>query len=241
MDLERIAENLGGSTLAAVFIEPVAGSTGTLVPPVGYLEKVREICDKHGMLLVFDEVITGFGRMGTPFATQKFNVKPDIITMAKAITNGAIPMGAVAVTDEIYDTVTKASPEGAIEFFHGYTYSAHPAACAAGIATQKLYEADGLFENAANLEEYFLDAIYTLKDHPLVTDIRGIGMMAGVEVASDGVPGHRGGEMQKAMFWNGLHVKWTGDNAIVAPAFIAERKHVDEIVDKFRKTLDEMI
>ena len=241
MDLERIAENLGGSTLAAVFIEPVAGSTGTLVPPVGYLEKVREICDKHGMLLVFDEVITGFGRMGTPFATQKFNVKPDIITMAKAITNGAIPMGAVAVTDEIYDTVTNASPDGAIEFFHGYTYSAHPAACAAGIATQKLYEADGLFENAANLEEYFLDAIYTLKDHPLVTDIRGIGMMAGVEVASDGVPGHRGGEMQKAMFWNGLHVKWTGDNAIVAPAFIAERKHVDEIVDKFRKTLDEMM
>ncbi|MEK9557689.1 MAG: aminotransferase class III-fold pyridoxal phosphate-dependent enzyme, partial [Alphaproteobacteria bacterium] len=241
MDLERIAENLGGSTLAAVFIEPVAGSTGTLVPPVGYLEKVREICDKHGMLLVFDEVITGFGRMGTPFATQKFNVKPDIITMAKAITNGAIPMGAVAVTDEIYDTITNASPEGAIEFFHGYTYSAHPAACAAGIATQKLYEADGLFENAANLEEYFLDAIYTLKDHPLVTDIRGIGMMAGVEVASDGVPGHRGGEMQKAMFWNGLHVKWTGDNAIVAPAFIAERKHVDEIVDKFRKTLDEMM
>ena len=205
MDLERIAENLGGSTLAAVFIEPVAGSTGTLVPPVGYLEKVR------------------------------------IITMAKAITNGAIPMGAVAVTDEIYDTVTNASPEGAIEFFHGYTYSAHPAACAAGIATQKLYEADGLFENAANLEEYFLDAIYTLKDHPLVTDNRGIGMMAGVEVASDGVPGHRGGEMQKAMFWNGLHVKWTGDNAIVAPAFIAERKHVDEIVDKFRKTLDEMM
>ena len=238
MDLERIAENLGGGTLAAVFIEPVAGSTGTLVPPVGYLEKVREICTKHGLLLVFDEVITGFGRMGTAFATQKFNVKPDISTMAKALTNGAIPMGGVAVTDEIYDTVTNAAPENAIEFFHGYTYSAHPAACAAGIATQKIYESEGLFDRAAELEDYFLDAVWSLQDHPLVADIRGIGLMAGVELVSDGVAGHRGGQMQKAMFWNGLHVKFTGDNAIIAPAFVAERKHVDEIVDKFRKSLD---
>jgi len=241
MDLERIAENLGGPTLAAVFIEPVAGSTGTLVPPVGYLEKIREICDKHGLLLIFDEVITGFGRMGTPFATQKFNVKPDIITMAKALTNGAIPMGGVAVTDEIYDTITNAAPENAIEFFHGYTYSAHPAACAAGIATQKIYENEGIFERAAALEDYFLDAIWSLQDHPLVADIRGIGMMAGVEVHSDGVPGRRGGQLQKDMFWNGLHVKWTGDNGIVAPAFIAERKHIDEIVGKFRKTLDDTL
>jgi beta-alanine--pyruvate transaminase len=241
MDLERIAENLGGSTLAAVFIEPVAGSTGTLVPPVGYLEKIREICDKHGLLLVFDEVITGFGRMGTPFATEKFNVRPDIITMAKALTNGSIPMGGVAVTDEIYDTITNSAPENAIEFFHGYTYSAHPAACAAGIATQKIYESESLFERSAALEDYFLDAIWTLQDHPLVADIRGIGLMAGVEVHSDGVPGRRGGQMQKDMFWNGLHVKWTGDNAIVAPAFVAERKHIDEIVDKFRKTLDEAL
>jgi beta-alanine--pyruvate transaminase len=241
MDLDRIAENLGGSTLAAVFIEPVAGSTGTLVPPVGYLEKIREICDKHGMLLVFDEVITGFGRMGTPFATQKFNVKPDIITMAKALTNGAIPMGGVAVTDEIYDTVTNAAPENAIEFFHGYTYSAHPAACAAGIATQKIYETEGLFENAAALEPYFLDAIFSLQDHPMVADVRGIGMMGGIEVHPEGAPGKRGGELQKKMFWNGLHVKWTGDNGIIAPAFVAERKHIDEIIDKFRKTLDQMM
>ena len=126
-DLERVAMNLGGTTIGAVFIEPVAGSTGTLVPPVGYLERVREICDKHGILLIFDEVITGFGRMGTPFATDRFGVKPDMITMAKAITNGSIPMGAVAVSDDIYETVTNAAPEGAIEFFHGYTYSAHPA------------------------------------------------------------------------------------------------------------------
>jgi beta-alanine--pyruvate transaminase len=240
MDLERIAENLGGSTLAAVFIEPVAGSTGTLVPPVGYLEKVREICDRHGLLLVFDEVITGFGRMGKPFATHKFNVKPDIITMAKALTNGAIPMGGVAVTDEIYNTINDASPANAIEFFHGYTYSAHPAACAAGIATQKLYQEEGLFEQAASMESYFLDAIWSLEDHPLVADIRGIGMMAGVEVHPGAAPGARGMEMQKAMFWNGLHIKWTGDNAIIAPAFIAERKHIDEIVDKFRNTLDQL-
>ena len=240
MDLERIAENLGGSTLAAVFIEPVAGSTGTLVPPVGYLEKVREICDRHGLLLVFDEVITGFGRMGKPFATHKFNVTPDIITMAKALTNGSIPMGGVAVTDEIHNTINDASPASAIEFFHGYTYSAHPAACAAGIATQKLYQEEGLFEQAASMECYFLDAIWSLEDHPLVTDIRGIGMMAGVEVHPGAAPGARGMEMQKAMFWNGLHIKWTGDNAIIAPAFIAERKHIDEIVDKFRKTLDQL-
>ncbi|MEK9860290.1 MAG: aminotransferase class III-fold pyridoxal phosphate-dependent enzyme, partial [Alphaproteobacteria bacterium] len=166
-------------------------------------------------------------------------VTADICTMAKALTNGAIPMGAVAVKDEIYDTVTNASPENAIEFFHGYTYSAHPAACAAGIATQKIYEDEGLFQRAADMESYFLDAIWSLKDHPLVKDLRGIGMMAGVEVHHDGVPGRRGQQMQKDMFWNGLHIKFTGDNGIVAPAFVAERNHIDEIVEKFRKTLDQ--
>ena len=160
-DLERIAMNFGGGTIGAVFIEPVAGSTGTLVPPVGYLERVREICDKYGMLLVFDEVITGFGRMGAPFATDRFGVVPDMITMAKAITNGSIPMGAVAVSDEIYDTVTNASPDGAIEFFHGYTYSAHPAACAAGIATQKIYQDEGLFQRAAGRLQIRLAIIHS--------------------------------------------------------------------------------
>ena len=240
-DLERIAMNFGGGTIGAVFIEPVAGSTGTLVPPVGYLERVREICDKHGMLLVFDEVITGFGRMGAPFATDRFGVVPDMITMAKAITNGAIPMGAVAVSDHIYETVTNASPDGAIEFFHGYTYSAHPAACAAGIATQKIYQEEGLFDRAAEMESYFQDAVWSLKDHPLVYDLRGIGMMATVEVHPSTAPGALGMKMQKDMFWNGLHVKWTGDNAILAPAFIAERSHIDEIIEKFRKTLDQQL
>ena len=240
-DLQRICENFGGSTVAAVFVEPVAGSTGTLVPPKGYLERIRKICDEHGILLIFDEVITGFGRMGTPFGADKFGVIPDIATMAKALTNGAIPMGAVGVKDEVYETVTNAAPENAIEFFHGYTYSAHPAACAAGIATQKIYEDEGLFDRAAEMEQYFLDAVWSLKDHEIVKDLRGIGMMAGVEVHHDGVPGRRGQQMQKDMFWNGLHVKFTGDNAILAPAFVAERSHIDEIVEKFRKTLDQYV
>ena len=237
-DLVRICETYGGSTIAAVFVEPIAGSTGTLVPPVGYLKRLREICDEHGILLVFDEVITGFGRTGKGFASETYGVTPDIITMAKALTNGAIPMGAVAVKDEIYDTITNASPENAIEFFHGYTYSAHPAACAAGIATQKIYEEEGLFNRAADMSDYFLDAVWSLKDHPLVKDLRGYGMMAGVELHHDGVGGRRGTQMQKDMFWNGLHVKFTGDNGILAPAFVAERSHIDEIIDKFRKTLD---
>ncbi|RIA55002.1 aminotransferase class III-fold pyridoxal phosphate-dependent enzyme [Dichotomicrobium thermohalophilum] len=238
-DLQRHCETYGGSTIAAVFVEPVAGSTGTLVPPVGYLERLREICDEHGILLVFDEVITGFGRLGTPFASQRFGVTPDITTMAKALTNGSIPMGAVAVRDEIYETVTEASPDNAIEFFHGYTYSAHPAACAAGLAALDIYQNDGLFDRAAEMAPYFAEAMMSLRDHPLVMDIRTIGMMSGIEVHHDGVPGRRGQAMQKALFWNGCHVKFTGDVGIVAPQFIAERAHIDEVVDKLRRTLDE--
>lgn len=237
-DLQRHCETYGGSTIAAVFVEPVAGSTGTLVPPKGYLERLREICDAHGILLVFDEVITGFGRLGAPFAADKFNVMPDIITMAKALTNGAIPMGAVSATDTIYETITNAAPENAIEFFHGYTYSGHPAACAAGLMTLKIYEDEGLFERANEMSSYFLDAIWSLKDMSVVRDLRGIGMMAAIEVHPEaGKPGARGGELQKRLFWNGCHIKWTGDNGIVAPSFIAERSHIDEIVDCFRKTL----
>lgn len=239
-DLLRHCETYGGTTIAAVFVEPVAGSTGTLVPPKGYLERLREICDQHGILLVFDEVITGFGRMGTPFAADKFGVMPDLITMAKALTNGAIPMGAVTARDEIYETITNAAPENAIEFFHGYTYSGHPAACAAGLATLQIYEDEGLFDRAAEMSDYFLDAIWSLKDLPIVRDIRGIGMMAGVEVHPyEGKPGLRGNDLQKALFWNGAHCKFTGDTAIVAPSLITERSHIDEIVDAFRRTLSE--
>jgi beta-alanine--pyruvate transaminase len=238
-DLERFAQTYGGQTIAACFVEPVAGSTGTLVPPVGYLERLREICDVHGILLVFDEVITGFGRMGTNFASDKFGVTPDVMTMAKAITNGSMPMGAVCVKDEIYETVTDTSNEGAIEFFHGYTYSGHPASCAAGLATLKIYQEEALFDRAAEMSVYFQEALFSLTDHPAVKDVRGIGMMGGVEVHVKEAPGKHGTQLQKDMFWNGLHVKFTGDTGIIAPMFISEKNHIDEIIDKFRKTLNE--
>ncbi len=238
-DLERAAQTFGGMTIAACFVEPVAGSTGTLVPPKGYLERLREICDEHGILLVFDEVITGFGRLGSNFAAQKFGVQPDIMTMAKALTNGSMPMGAVAVRDEIYETVTDKSAPGAIEFFHGYTYSGHPAACAAGIAMMDIIAEEDLVTRADTMSGYFQDAVYSLADHPMVKDVRGIGLMAGVEMHAREAPGKLGGALQQAMFWNGLHVKFTGDNGIIAPMFTSEKAHVDEIIGKFRATLDE--
>jgi len=237
-DLQRACDTYGGQTIAACFVEPVAGSTGTLLPPKGYLERLREICDANGILLVFDEVITGFGRLGANFASQKFNVTPDIMTMAKALTNGSIPMGAVAVQDSIYEAVTDASAPGAIEFFHGYTYSGHPAACAAGIAMMDIIAEEGLVERSAELSPYFEDACFSLSDHPMVKDIRVIGLMAGIEVHAGAKPGARGVALQKEMFWNGLHIKFTGDSGIVAPMFISERPHIDEIVDKFKATLD---
>ena len=240
-DLQRHCDTYGGAMIAAVFVEPVAGSTGTLVPPKGYLERLRTICDKHGILLVFDEVITGFGRLGAPFAADAFGVTPDIITMAKALTNGAIPMGAVAATDEIYETSTNAAPESRASIPPAALRSGHPAACAAGLATLQIYEDEGVFERAAELSDYFLDAIWSLRDLPIVRDIRGYGMMSGVEVfPQEGKPGIRGNELQKKLFWNGCHVKWTGDTAIVAPSLIADRSHVDEIVDCLRRTLKDI-
>ena len=227
----------GAENIAACFVEPIAGSTGVLVPPKGYLKRLREICDQHGILLVFDEVITGWGRTGQAFAAQSFGVTPDVITMAKAITNGAQPMGAVAISERIHDTIMAAAPEGAIEFFHGYTYSGHPAACAAGLATLDIYRRDGLFERARALSPYFLDALFSLRDLPLVTDIRGYGLLGGIDVAVDGAPGRRGHALQKKLFDNGLHLKTTGDAAIVAPPLIAEKSHIDMIVDILRKTI----
>jgi len=237
-DLERIATLYGPDTVAAVFIEPIAGSTGTLVPPVGYLERVREICDKYGILLVFDEVITGFGRTGSAFAAQSFNVKPDIMTLAKALTNGNQPMGAVAVDDKIYDTICNASAGPGIEFFHGYTYSGHPAACAAGIATMEIYEREGLFDRAAELSAYFLDAVFSLGDIAAVTDVRGYGLLAGFDLSPAGeAPGTRGFEFQKKLFEAGLHIKMTGDSGIVAPPLVAEKAHIDEICATLRQVL----
>ncbi len=236
-DLERFAQTYGPATIAACFVEPIAGSTGCLPPPKGYLERLRAICDKHGILLVFDEVICGFGRTGKPFAAQAFGVTPDMITMAKALTNGAVPMAAVAVRDKIYETVVDAAPEGAIELFHGYTYSAHPVACAAALATLAIYEKEKVFENAERLAPYFLDKVFSLKDLDVVTDIRGYGMIAGVDVKPGKAPGARGTQLQKDLFWKGLHVKFTGDTGIVAPPLIAKREHIDEIVRMLRGAL----
>jgi beta-alanine--pyruvate transaminase len=236
-DLLRFVNLYGAENIAACFVEPIAGSTGCLVPPKGYLARLREICDAHGILLVFDEVITGFGRTGQPFAAQSFGVTPDLMTMAKGLTNAAQPMGAVAISERIHDTIMSAAQEGAIEFFHGYTYSGHPGACAAGLATLDIYRKEGLFERGRALSPYFLDAIFSLRDVPLVTDIRGYGMFATIDLASDGTPGRRGHAFQKKLFDNGLHLKATGDSALLAPPLIAEKQHIDTIVDILRKTL----
>jgi beta-alanine--pyruvate transaminase len=238
-DLLRFVQLVGEKRIAAVFVEPIAGSTGVLVPPRGYLERIREICDRYGILLVFDEVICGFGRTGEPFAAESFGVAPDLITMAKALTNGAQPMGAVAVREGIYRTIIEAAPDGATEFFHGYTYSAHPAACAAGLATLKIYETERLFARSRDLSPYFLDAMFGLQDLSVVADVRGYGLLAGIEIKAGGAPGIRGAELQAELFDRGLHVKTTGDVAIIAPAFIASRAEIDQMTAILRDALSE--
>lgn len=230
-DLQRAVDLYGGSNIAACFVEPVAGSAGVIVPPLGYLQRLREICSANGILLVFDEVICGFGRLGTNFGAQAFDVTPDIMTLAKALTNGYQPMGAVVTQDYIYQTVTQAAPEDSIEFFHGYTYSGHPAASAAGIATLDLYENDKLFQRAADMEDYYRSAMLSLKGCSKVTDIRGYGMLCGVEVDDNGA------RLQRDLFFDGLHIKFTGNVAIVAPAFIAEKSHIDDLVKILHKHL----
>jgi beta-alanine--pyruvate transaminase len=200
-DLERLAALHDGSNIAAVIVEPVAGSTGILPPPVGYLERLREICDKHGILLIFDEVITAFGRLGKPFAADYFGVKPDIITTAKGLTNGVIPMGAVLVRDHVYDAFMQ-GPDKMIELFHGYTYSGHPVAAAAGLATMDVYVEEGTFEQATALAKPFEDLLHSFADHDKVIDVRNIGLMGAIELAPrDGAPGARGTEMHKRCFW----------------------------------------
>ncbi|KPP84127.1 MAG: beta-alanine--pyruvate transaminase [Rhodobacteraceae bacterium HLUCCA08] len=237
-DLQRAIDNFGAETIAACFVEPVAGSTGTLPPPRGYLQRLREICDANGILLVFDEVITGFGRVGGVFAADAFGVTPDVMTMAKALTNGSMPMGAVAVRDDIYEVITDKAVMGGIELFHGYTYSGHPGACAAGLASLAIYRGEGLFDRAAEMAPYFAECVHDLGTHPLVKDVRSIGMMAGVELHPGEKPGLRGVAAQTALFWNGCHIKFTGDTAILAPMFVSERHHIDEIVGKLRDTIE---
>jgi beta-alanine--pyruvate transaminase len=236
-DLQRFCGLYGGHTIAACFVEPIAGSTGVLVPPKGYLRRLREICDHHGILLVFDEVICGFGRTGRPFAADSFGVAPDLMTMAKALTNGAQPMGAVAVAEPVWRTIADRAPQGTIELFHGYTFSAHPAATAAALATLDIYEGEKLFDRAARLSPYFLDRMLELSELPAVTDMRGYGLLAAFDLAPDGEAGARGYACLKRLFEEGLLIKWTGDTGIVAPALVAEPGHVDEIVDVLRRVL----
>ena len=234
-DLERIAMNFGAENIAACIVEPISGSTGTLVPPKGYLNKLREICDKHDILLIFDEVITGWGRTGSAFAAQEYGVTPDIMTMAKATTNGIVPMGVVAVKEKIYDTVVNSAPEGAVEMFHGYTYSGIPVAVAAALAVQDIFEKEDIFNRAKNLSSYFLDGLFSLKDIDCVENIRGYGLMGGIDIKKSDRPGKAGFQVYKKCYEAGVNFKATGDCLIIAPPFVCEKKHIDEIIDKLRK------
>jgi len=205
-DLERLCALHDASNIAAVIVEPVPGSSGILPPPAGYLERLREICDRHGILLIFDEVITAFGRLGAPFAADRFGVTPDLITTAKGLTNGVIPMGAVLVNGKIHDALMT-GPEQMIELFHGYTYSGHPVACAAGLAALDVYEEEGIFEQVRELEGHFEDAIHSLDDHPKVTDVRNLGLMGGIDLQPrEGAPGMRGLEAHKSA--SGRKTSW---------------------------------
>ena len=230
-ELERIVALHDASTIAAVIVEPVAGSTGVLIPPKGYLKRLREICDKHGILLIFDEVITGFGRLGAPFATDYFGVKPDLFTTAKGITNAVVPMGAVFCRDGIYDAFMNA-PDNSIELFHGYTYSGHPLACAAGLATIDLYRDEGLFERAADLAPYWEDGLHSLKGGNHVIDIRNIGMVGAIEL--EGIPGKptaRAFDAFLQAYDKGLLIRTTGDIIALSPPLIVEKSHIDFIVE----------
>ena len=227
--LEAIVAQRGAETIAAVIVEPVAGSTGVLVPPRGYLERLRALCDRHGILLIFDEVITGFGRLGAPFAAQALGVLPDMISCAKGITNGAVPMGAVAVRRGIYDAIVDSAPAG-IELFHGYTYSGHPLATAAGLATLELYRTEGLFERARALAPAWEEAVHALRGLPHVIDLRNLGLMAALELEPrPGAPGARGFDLFLDCFEHGALVRATGDVIAFSPPLIIERGQIDEL------------
>jgi beta-alanine--pyruvate transaminase len=236
-DLERLVALHDASTIAAVIVEPVSGSAGVVLPARGYLQRLRSICDKYGILLIFDEVITGFGRLGTPFGAQYFDVVPDIITAAKGLTNGAVPMGAVFVRKSIYDAFMQ-GPESAVELFHGYTYSAHPVACAAGIATQEIYEREDLLTRGAKLSKQWEDAVHSLRDAPNVIDVRNLGLVAGIELQPrNGAPGARAYEVFVKAFEKGILIRVTGDIVALSPPLIIEPKDIDQLVTTLREIL----
>jgi beta-alanine--pyruvate transaminase len=235
--LEQLVALHDASNIAAVIVEPVAGSTGVLVPPKGYLDRLRDICTKHGILLIFDEVITGFGRTGQAFASQTFGVTPDMLVCAKALTNAAVPMGAVVVKNEIYETFMT-GPANAIEFYHGYTYSGHPLAAAAAIATLDLFESEALFARAAALAPYWENAVHALKGLPHVVDIRNIGLVAGIEL--EGIPGKptaRAFEAFLRCYEKGVLIRTTGDTIALSPPLIIEKAQIDHIFETISDVL----
>ncbi|MEI6643890.1 MAG: aspartate aminotransferase family protein [Novosphingobium sp.] len=237
-DLERLVQLHGAETIAAVIVEPVAGSTGVLPPPKGYLERLREIATRHGILLIFDEVITGFGRLGTPFAAEYFGVTPDIITTAKGITNGTLPMGAVFCSRMVHDGMMQ-GPENVIELFHGYTYTGHPVACAAGLATLDIYAREGLLTRGAELATLWADTLHGLRDAPNVIDVRTIGLVGGIELASrDGAPGARAYDVFTDCFRAGLLIRVTGDIIALSPPLIIEPDHMTRIAETIRAALE---
>ncbi len=237
-DLLRIIEKHGADKIAAFITEPLAGSTGVLIPPKGYLERIRGICTEHDILLIFDEVITGFGRLGTPFAADYFGVEPDMITCAKGLTSGTVPMGAVMVKQVIYNAFQDGDPK-VIDLFHGYTYSAHPMAAAALITTLDVYREDGLFDHAREMSKYWENALHSLKGTDPIIDIRNLGLVAGIEMEpSDGKPGARGYDVFTDAFHNhDLLLRITGDTIALSPPLIAEKEHIDQIVDILRKII----
>lgn len=229
-DLERLVQLHGAETIAAVIVEPLSGSAGVILPPKGYLERIRAISEKHGILLIFDEVITGFGRLGTPFATDYFGVVPDLVTTAKGLTNGAVPMGAVFASRKVHDGLMH-GPENAIELFHGYTYSGHPVASAAGIATLEIYEEEGLLTRGAELAETWQEALHSLKGLPHVADIRNLGLVGAIELTPrDGAPGTRAYDVFVDCFKSGLLIRVTGDIIALSPPLIIEKEQIETIV-----------
>ena len=237
-ELERIVALHDASTIAAVIVEPFAGSAGVYLPPKGYLKRLREICDKHGILLIFDEVITGFGRLGASFATEYFGVTPDLVTCAKGLTSGAVPMGAVFVRKHIYDAFMK-GPEEAIELFHGYTYSAHPLACAASHAALDTYREEGLFERAAEMSPYWEEALHSLKGAPHVIDIRNLGLVGAIELEPiPGSPTKRAFDIFLKCYEAGAMIRTTGDTLALTPPLIIEKEQIDQLVDIIRTELN---
>jgi beta-alanine--pyruvate transaminase len=236
-DLERLVALHDASTIAAVIVEPISGSSGVLLPPKGYLERLRAICDKHGILLIFDEVITGFGRTGNPFAAQTFGVTPDMITAAKGVTNGAVPMGAVICQQKIHDVFMQ-GPEHLIEFFHGYTYSAHPLACAAGLATLETYADEGLLTRAQQMAGTFADAVHSLKGLPNVIDIRNFGLVGGIELAPlPGEPAKRAFNVFLECWDRGVLIRTTGDTIALSPPLIIDKAQIERLIDVVGKAI----